>query len=98
MKPFTASQTVKLTSTTSSQTVTIPNGYNTLEVYNGGLYPVYIKYAATVAVPSTTWVDSVVCIQPATTQVFANPPGGGVLAYIAETSGGSLVLSVGEGV
>ena len=99
MKPFTSSQTVKLTSTASSQTVTVPNGYNSLTIYNAGIYPVYFAYGASVAVPTGgTWVSNVISVQPATTQVFANTPVGGTMAYIAETAGGTVILSVGEGV
>ena len=99
MKPFTSSQTVKLTSTTSSQTVTVPTGYNSLSIYNSGVYPVYFVYGASVVVPTVgTWVSGMIAVQPATTQVFANVPTGGTMAYIAETAGGTVVLSVGEGV
>lgn len=98
MQPFNASQTVKLTSTTSSQTVTVPTGYNQIVVYNGGTNVVYLAYAATVAVPGSSWSPGVVPVQPGTTQVFANKREGGTLAYIADSSGGTLVLSVGEGV
>lgn len=99
MKPFTSSQTVKLTSTTSSQTVTVPNGFNSLTIYNAGANIVYFAYGASVAVPTVgTWANNVIAVQPSTTQVFANIPVGGTMAYIAETGGGTVILSVGEGI
>lgn len=99
MKPFTSSQTVKLTSTTVSQTVTVPNGYNSLTIYNGGINTVYFAYGASVAVPSIgAWASNVISVQPSTTQVFANAPVGGTMAYIAETGGGTVILSAGEGI
>jgi hypothetical protein len=98
MKPFTSSQTVKLTSTTSSQTVVVPNGFNSLSIYNAGANPVYFALGASVAVPTVgTWVPGVIAVQPSTTQVFATVPMGGTFAYIAETAGGTVVVSVGEG-
>ena len=99
MKPFTSSQTVKLTSTTASQTVVVPNGFNSLTIYNAGIYPVYFAYGASVAVPTVgTWVNGVIAVQPSTTQVFANTPVGGTMAYIAETAGGTVLVAVGEGI
>jgi hypothetical protein len=94
---FTAASTSKLTSTTSSQTVAIPIGYSALEVYNAGANMVYLKFAASVAVPSSSFADGVLAVQAGTTQVFSIPPGQTTLAYIAETAGGPMVLSVGEG-
>jgi hypothetical protein len=94
---FTAASTSKLTSTTSSQTVTIPVGYTALEVYNAAANPLYLKFAASVAVPSSSFADGVIAIQAGTTQVFSIPPGATTLAYIAETAGGTMLLSVGEG-
>ena len=96
MTPFTPLSTSKLTSTSSSQTVTVPVGASVLVAYNGGPQPVYLKYGASVAVPGA-WAEKVMAVQPYPTQAFAVPQGGGTLAYIADTTGGSLVLSVGEG-
>lgn len=98
MQPFTSSQTVKLTSTTASQTVVVPNGFNSLSIFNAGANPVYFAYGASIAVPTVgTWVPGLIAVQPSTTQVFANRPSGGTLAYIAETAGGTVLLSTGEG-
>ena len=97
MKPLTAGATAVLTSTTSSQTVTLPSGYNSLCAYNGGSNPVFLKIGASVAVPGATFDAGVICVQPGTTQVFGISPTGGTLAYIAQTAGGTLVLTVGEG-
>ncbi len=98
MVPFHSSKTVKLTSTTSSQTVAVPAGFDDIVIYNGGNYPVYLKYGTSVAVPVVgTWTDKLICVQPGTTQTFNNRDGGGTLAYIAETTGGTLILSVGDG-
>lgn len=98
MKPLIPAQTCVLTSTTSSQTVTVPVGYGTLEVYNAALNTVFLKWAATVAVPGSTFADGVIAVQPATTQCFGISPTQTTLAYIAQTAGGTLVLTVGEGI
>lgn len=99
MTPFNAARTVRLTSTTSSQTTTIPAGFTSLVVFNGGGQPLYLAMGASVAIPAVgTWGDNLVCVQPGTTQVFGIPNTGGTLAYIADTTGGPVVLSVGTGV
>lgn len=97
MKPLTPAKTCVLTSTTSSQTVTMPAGYSTLEVYNAAADTVFLKWAATVAVPGTSFADGVIAVQPETTQSFGMPPGATSLSYIAQTLGGTLVITVGEG-
>ena len=97
MKLLTVRSTAALTSTTSSQTLAVPVGSSSLVVYNGGANPVYLAYAASVAVPGSTLVDGVFCMQPGTTQSFCKPPDATTLAYIAATAGGVLVVSVGEG-
>ena len=98
MNPFHSAKTIKLTSTTSSQTVTVPAGFDNFVIYNGGSNPLYLKYGASVAVPTVgAWVDQLICVQPGTTQTFNNKDGGGTLAYIAETAGGTVIISVGDG-
>jgi len=96
---FTPLSTVVLTSTTSSQTTTVPANSGNMVAYNGGTNTVYLTFANSLAVPTTgTWTASVIAVQPGTTQTFTIPPAGGTLAYIAETAGGELILSVGQGV
>jgi len=97
MKPLTPAQTCVLTSLPTSQTLTVPIGYGTLEVYNAAADTVFLKWAASVAVPTSTWADGVIAVQPETTQSFGMPPGATSLSYIAQTLGGALVISVGEG-
>ena len=98
LDPFAAASTVVLASTLASQTTTVPaRGAGTLVAYNAGTNVVYLKWAATVAVPvSGTWTDNITAIAPGSTQSVSNV--GGTLAYIAETAGGALYLSIGEGV
>ncbi len=97
MAALSVSKSVVLTSTTSSQTTTVPGGNGSLVVYNGAANPVYLTFGASIAIPATgTWTSDITVVQPGTTQVFAS--GSGTLAYIAATAGGLLILSVGEGV
>ena len=98
LDPFAAAATVVLTSTLASQTTTVPSrGAGTLVAYNAGPNVVYLKAGTTVAVPvAGTWTDGVTAIAPGSTQSISNV--GGSLAYIAETAGGGLYLSIGEGV
>ena len=98
MRPFISYATAVLTSTTTSQTITTPTGTNSVVVYNGGSYPVFLRYGSSVAVPGSSFAPGVSCVQPGTTQTFADAPEANTLAYIAQTSGGLLVISVGEGV
>ena len=99
LDPFIAAQSVVLTSTTSTQATIVPGGgAGTLVVYNAGANVVYLKWAATVAVPVLgTWTSGVTAIAGGSTQSLSNNPFGGTLAYIAETAGGELILSIGEG-
>lgn len=98
MTPLTPAQTCVLTSTTSSQTLTVPVGYGTLEVYNAANNPVFLKWAASVAVPGTSFADGVIAVQPGTTQCFGMSPNQTSLSYIALAAGGTLVITVGEGI
>jgi hypothetical protein len=100
MNPFSPTSTIVLTSTGSSQTTTVPAGATSLIAYSAAPDVVYLQFASSVAVPGSTWASAkpVYVLQPGTTQTFAIPREGGVLAYIATTTGGSLVLSVGNGV
>ena len=97
LDPFASAATVVLASTLVSQTTTVPSrGAGTLVAYNAGPNVVYLKSAATVAVPAAgVWTDGVTAIAPGSTQSVSNV--GGTLAYIAETAGGALYLSIGEG-
>ena len=98
---FAAGNVVTLTSTLSSQTTTVPGGGNgTMMVQNNAANTVYLKAAATIALPvAGTWTTPLIAVGPSQTQTIANPlPNGGTLAYIAEIAGGGLVLSIGEGV
>lgn len=98
MPAFTPASSVSLTSTTSSQVTSVPVGAYSITVYNGGANVVWLKWAATVAVPTAgTWTDNVFAVQPGTTQSFSAPQSGGSLSYIAETAGGQLIIGVGSG-
>lgn len=98
MNPFRCGQTVKLTSTTSTQTLTIPTSASTLVVYNAAANPVHLAHAATVAIPTST-PSAVLTVAPGSTQSFdlSDARTGASLSYIAETAGGALYLSFGEG-
>ena len=100
LQALSPNQSVILTSTTSSQTTTVPvGGGETLTVYNAGANPVYLKWGASVAIPATgTWTSGLIVAAPTTTQSFGNNVAGGALSYIAATAGGTLILTVGEGV
>ena len=97
LDPFASAATVVLASTLVNQTTTVPSrGAGTLVAYNAGPNVVYLKSGATVAVPTAgVWTDGVTAIAPGSTQSVSNV--GGQLAYIAETAGGALYLSIGEG-
>ena len=98
MSAFTGAASVKLTSTTSTQATALPAGNPSIVCYNGGANVVWLKYGDTVAAPTGgTWTAGLMCLQPGTTQVFGAPQSGGNLAYIAETAGGLLTVSVGGG-
>ncbi len=98
LDPFAAAATVVLASTLVSQTTTVPSrGAGTLVAYNAGPNVVYLKSAATVAVPTGgAWADGVTALAPGSSQSVSAV--GGTLAYIAETAGGGLYLSIGEGI
>ena len=104
-KPFMVSGTVLLTSTTSSQTVTFANtGYNdTIVIYNGGANVLFAMPGVSVAVPSviasggTGTGYAAWAIAPGTTQSFTYEEQGGTVAYIAQTAGGTVTMSVGAG-
>lgn len=98
MKPLIPAQTCVLTSTTSSQSLTVPVGYGTLEVYNAASNPVFLKWASSVAVPGTSFADGVIAVQPGTTQCFGINPSFTTLSYVASTAGGQLIITVGEGI
>lgn len=97
LDPFAAASTVVLASTLASQTTTVPTrGAGTLVAYNAGPNVVYLKSGATVAVPTAgVWTDGVTALAPGSTQSVSAISG--TLAYIAETAGGALYLSIGEG-
>lgn len=94
---FTPIATAALTSTTSSQTIIIPPGSTTLIVYNGGSNSVYFRFGASVTVPSGIMASGVYLATPGQTILYASPQSGGSLAYIADTAGGPLSISVGVG-
>ena len=101
--PFAAASTAKLTSTVANQTLAIPNGFENMLFYNGGTAVVYFRMNPTGAantaavVPGAALVDGLCCVPPSVTEVFAVPPAGGTLNYIADTTGGTLTLTLGSG-
>lgn len=97
MKPFRAYKTINLTSTISSQAVTIPAGADSMVIYNAGANPVFFKFAATVAIPGAAFADGVFVVGPGTTQTFDLDRQEGDLAYIAATAGGALYITLGKG-
>lgn len=95
---FTSRATTVLTSTTSSQTVTVPTGEPTMIVHNAASNPVYLKWGASVAVPTTfASGDWTMAVPAGLSRSFDIPQAGGTLAYIASTAGGSLIISIGSG-
>lgn len=99
LRTFTASRAVLLTSTAASQTTTVPGGNGKMVVYNAGANPVLLAWAASVAIPAAgTWTDGLLVVSPGATVSTDIPIGGGTLAYIAQTAGGSLWLNTGEGI
>lgn len=96
--PFGFASVATLTSTTSSQTVSVPDTGVQLFAYNGAANTVYLKWAGSVALPTDTFGGPYAGVLPAgTTQVLTVPTGGGTLAYIANTAGGELTLATGYG-
>lgn len=100
LQAISVNQMVILTSTTSTQTTTVPaNGGESMVIYNGGANTVYFKWAASIAIPATgTWTPSIISVAPGTTQSFSNDIRGGSFSYIAVTAGGLVIISLGEGV
>ena len=101
MTAFAAEQSVQLTSTTTSQTVTLPAGYNSARVYNAAANTVWLKYSGigstpTSANPGATF-SPVMFVSPSSTADIQIAPSGGSLAYIADTAGGLLNISVSRG-
>ena len=101
--PFAPTATAKLTSTVANQTLAIPNGAEDLLLYNGSTAVIYFRMnptgaAAVVAVvPGGTFVDGLCCVPPSVTEIFTVPSGGGTFNYIADTTGGPLILTLGSG-
>lgn len=100
--PFEALSTVKLTSAVTNSTLVIPNAIQDVMIYNGAANAVYFRFnpagdATVAAVPTGTLVDRLGCIPPGLTKTFEISPGGSTLNYIADTAGGVLVVSLGEG-
>ena len=105
-RPFQVSGTVLLTSLATAQTVIFPaaNGEtDSIVIYNGGANLLFATLGATVSVPGVTasggsgsglayWA-----IAPGTTQTFTCEMLGGTVAYIAQTAGGTVTMSVGAG-
>ena len=104
-KPFMVSGTVLLTSTITSQTVTFANtGYNdSIVIYNGGANMLFAQPGASIAAPGVTASGgtgtgyAAWAIAPGSTQVFAYEEQAGTVAYIAQTAGGTVTMSVGSG-
>lgn len=97
MKPFRGFKSINLTSTTSSQSVTIPPGADSMVIYNAAANPVFLKFAASVAIPGAAFADGVFVVAPGTTQTFDLDRQEGDLAYIAATAGGALYITLGKG-
>lgn len=98
MSAFINVSSISLTSTTSTQTTTVPPGYPSIVVYNGGDNIVWLKWGTGVSVPTAdTWTEGTWPVQPGTTQAYSAPMTGGGLSYIAVTAGGALTVSVGSG-
>ena len=104
LDPFRVQNIAVLTSTTASQTVTFPgtDGETAqIIVRNGAANPVYLAAGASVAIPGGTPSTSTVGIIEVganTTQTFDFSFGGGTIAYIAATAGGSLTIMTGVGI
>jgi phage-related minor tail protein len=101
MTAFAAEQSIQLTSTTASQTVTLPVGYTSMRVYNAAANTVWLKYSGqgttpTAANPGSTFA-AVMFVQPGATVDLQISVAGGALAYIADTAGGLLNISVSRG-
>jgi hypothetical protein len=85
------------TSTTSSQTLAVPAGATSMKVVNAAANPLYLKFAATVAVPTTLASgEGEMYVAASSNDTFALPASitalGGTLAYIAVTAGGALTI------
>ena len=101
MTAFAAEQSIQLTSTTSSQTVTLPAGYNSVRVHNPAANTVWLKYAGGAAVtaanPGGAFTQNVMFVPTGGVLDLQISAAGGQLAYIADTAGGLLNISVSRG-
>ena len=101
--PFAVASTAKLASTVSNQTLALPGGFDSMLIYNGSTAVVYFRVnptgsaATAAAVAGATLVDGLGHIPGGVTEVFTIPSGGGTLNYIADTTGGALVVTLGSG-
>lgn len=93
---FVSIATVALTSSTSSQTVTLPAGGTSMIAFNGGSNPVYLRWGSSISIPTTPG-SGCYFVAPGQTALFSCQQSGGTLAYIADTAGGQLAISVGTG-
>lgn len=94
---FSPIATAALTSTTSSQVIAVPAGGESILVYNDSSNPVYFRFGASVSVPTGGMASGVYVVAPYQTALYPCQQSGGTLAYIADTVGGALVVSVGTG-
>lgn len=102
MTAFAAEQSIQLTSTTASQTVTLPAGYNSVRVHNPAANTVWLKYSGVgstpvAANPGGTFNQNTMFVPTGGVLDLQISPAGGALAYIADTAGGLLNISVSRG-
>ena len=100
--PFAVASTAKLNSTVTNQTLALPTGVENLLLYNGSTAVIYFRVnptgvTAPAVVPGAALVDGLGCVPPSVTEVFTVPPAGGTLNYIADTTGGTLTVTLGMG-
>lgn len=95
---FDVSATAKLTTTLASQTITLPGNGGEVLFENTGPNIVYFAIGATAAVPAVgSFVQGLIAVAPGLQRVFTIPAGDIQLSYIAETAGGTVIVSVGIG-
>ena len=97
--PLNAGSTCKVTSALTSASVALlpGNGSQTLDVYNAGANPVHLSASAVAVVPGATFTPGVMTVSPGSTQTFSIGPNTTVVSFIAETAGGALYLTIGDG-
>lgn len=99
MTPFASAQTAKVTSALTSASITIPRGQSTMVVYNAAANPVHLGFLATAVVPGGAFAAEMMTVAGGSTQTFdISGQNETVVSYIAETAGGALYISLGQGI